>query len=140
MNRFILAAAAFAAVIGCSSNGSKPWPDLHPAKGSITVDGQTPSGGYVSLHGDDPSVADVIVSGRVEADGKFTLNTVHATEKNSPTKAGAPAGTFKVRFMPPANGDQATGTSVDPIDGKSPVTIKPGDNELKIELNKPRKK
>ena len=55
-------------------------------------------------------------------------------------KSGAPAGTFKSRFMPPGTGDQVTGASIDPLEGRAPVTIKAGDNELEVTVAKPKKK
>jgi hypothetical protein len=138
--QFIIAAAFLAAALGCSSSSEKPWPDLHPTRGTLKVDGQTAGGGYLSLHSDDAALGDYIVSGRVEADGSFKLNTTSVFEKNGTPRPGVPAGTYKARFMPPANGDQAVGTGIDALFGNATLTVKAGDNDLQVTVSKSKKK
>ncbi len=139
LNSRIVAVVLLTTAIGCSSGGAKKWPDLHPVHGVVKVGGKTATGGYLSLRSDDESNSDLIVGGKIESDGTYKLSTSHALEQNSTQKAGAPAGRFRVMYMPPGGGDQISGASVDPIDSAKPVTIVAGDNDLTLEIPKPKK-
>ena len=137
--RSLFFAAAFLAVAGCSSSNSTKWPELHPVKGSVKIGGQTPTGGYIIFRGEDSSNADFTVGGIVGSDGTFKLGTIHSLEKGSSQKSGAPAGSYRVLYMPAGGGDQITGSSVEPIPSIKPVTIVPGPNDLAIVLSAPKK-
>ena len=138
MRKTLFPASFFAAMLGCSSS-DKPWPDLHPTQGTVKIGGQTPSGGYLTLTGQDPELADFIVGGRIETDGSFKLATTHSREKNSASKAGAPAGKYSARLMPAGGGDQVTGASFTPLESTKPVIVAVGENKLEIEFSKPKK-
>lgn len=137
--RIAVLAAALAAAAGCSSD-AKPWPELHPVHGTVKVGGQPVASGYLTFRSEDPANAEFIVSGKIEADGIYMLATTHALEKGSAAKLGAPAGRYRVMYMPPGTGDQVTGASVEPIDAPKPITVNAGNNNLPIDFPKPKKK
>ena len=137
--RSLLIAAALVAAAGCSSSNSTKWPELHPVKGSVKIGGQTPTGGYIIFRGEDSSNADFTVGGIVGSDGTFKLGTIHSLEKGSSQKSGAPAGSYRVLYMPAGGGDQITGSSVEPIPSIKPVTVVPGPNDIAIVLPAPKK-
>lgn len=138
MRTLAILAAALAAAAGCSP-AAKPWPELHPVHGSVKVGGQNVAAGYVTFRSEDGANSDFMVSGKVEADGKYTLQTTHALEKGSAARPGAPAGRYRVMFMPAGTGDQVTGASVDPIDAPKPVTVNVGENDLPLDFPKAKK-
>ena len=137
--RSLLFAAALVAAAGCSSNSAIKWPELHAVKGSIKIGGQTPPGGYIIFRGEESLNADFTVGGKVGSDGTFTLGTIHSLEKGSSQKLGAPAGNYRVLYMPAEGGDQITGSSVEPIPSIKPVTVVPGPNDIAIALPAPKK-
>lgn len=136
--RIALFAAALAAAAGCSS-AAKPWPDLHPVRGTVKVGGQLVTAGYLTFRSDDAANSDFMVTGKIEPDGTYKLTTTHALEKGSQARPGAPAGRYRVMYMPPGTGDQVTGASVEPIDAPKPVTVNAGENDLPIDLPKGKK-
>jgi hypothetical protein len=133
-----LVTAALAAVIvglcGCGGGSQPAFPDLHPVKGVVTRDGQPVKGGTVAFT-PDPDRPEFRINSEVKADGTYTLSTVRTTDKAGERKAGAPAGKYRVQYMPPT-GDQGAGGQPPPIDLPDPVTVKPGDNDIPISLPK----
>ena len=126
-------ALALAAALGCSSEPPVKWPELHPAKGVVKVGGKPASGGLVQFRAEDSAAADYLVTGDVGADGSFTLSTGHAQDRRGERKPGAPAGKYRVTYLPP-QGDQTAGRPALPVDAPQPVTITPGDNNLPLDL------
>jgi hypothetical protein len=115
-------AAALALLAGCANKSDK-LPDLHPATGTITKNGQPVKDGSVRFMPADN--ADLIVSGDVDGNGRFELYTV----KKSNRQKGAPAGTYSITYSPP-NLDQRNL----PITPTRSYTIEAKTNELAIEL------
>ena len=138
--RSLFFAAALVAAAGCSSSNSAKWPELHTVRGIVKIGGQTATGGYLIFRGEDSTNADFTVGGNVGSDGTFKLGTLHSLEKSSSQKSGAPAGNYRVLYMPAGGGDQITGSSVEPIPSIKPVTVAPGPNDLAIVLSAPKKK
>lgn len=120
---------------GCGGDGQPPFPDVHPVKGVVKKGGKAVTGGGVRFDPDPPK-PEFIVTGNVEADGTFTLGTVRTTDKVAERKPGAPAGKYKVTYMPPAGDQTAGGASFDPITAPNPVTVEAKDNDLTVDLGK----
>lgn len=137
MKNAFLAVAFTATALGCSG-GSKPLPDLYPVSGTAKVGGSPTTGGYISFRPVDEANKDFAVSGKIEADGTFTLNTIHALDKSGERKTGAPAGNYTVQLVPVV-GDQTTGGGYEPLQAISPVTVSAGKNEIVVEFPKPKK-
>ncbi len=117
---------------GCSDDKPKgDLPPLHPAKGKVTRGGAPAAGGSVQFKADPPKPGsdDLMVNAEVKADGTFDLETIHALSMKK--GAGAPAGTYKVTFVPP-QGAQQSGAG--PVAVPKPVTVAEGPNDLTIEL------
>lgn len=120
---------------GCSGDGVK-FPDLHPAKGVVKRGNAPVSGGAVQLRPPD-GPGDYIISGVVGSDGTFTLATAHKDDKRGERKPGAPAGTYKATYMPPA-GDQTASpvAGLGQVEVPTTLTVTAGENNLTIDLSK----
>lgn len=124
------AAAAFA---GCGRDGNQPaFPDLNPVKGVVKRDGKPVSGGVIRFN-PEPDKGEFIINSEVGPDGTYKLSTTRATDNEGERKPGAPAGSYKVVFIP-AFGDQTAGGSVDPVESANRVTVKAGENDIPIDL------
>jgi hypothetical protein len=130
--RSCLLAASLVALAGCSSGSQVDWPELFPVKGTVTQGGKSLSGGNLLFH--QTGSAEYLVSGNVEADGTFTLNTAHARDRGT-RKTGAPTGKYRVTYTPLI---VEPSTPSDPIDLKNAVTIEARENALSLDL--PKKK
>jgi len=126
---------ATAALAGCGGDGNQPpFADLHPVKGVVTR-GNTPVKGGAVRFAPDPDKPEFLINSEVGPDGTFSLTTVRTTDKVGERKQGAPAGKYRVTYVPPL-GDQTAGGTTDPIDLPQSVTIEAKDNDLKLELPK----
>src|SRR5262249_25187151 len=116
-------------LIGCDEAKPKgDLPPLHPAKGKVVRGGAPVDGGLIQFQA-EPANPDLIVNAQVLTDGTFELQTLHAiSQKKAP---GAPAGTYKVTYMPPTR-DQ----NIVPITPAQTYAIQAGTNELTIDLGK----
>jgi hypothetical protein len=121
-------------LLGCNEGKQPDFPPLHPVKGVVKKDGKAVSGGSVRFT-PDPDKPEFLVGGEVGADGSFTLSTLRTTGKKGERKDGAPAGTYKVTFMP-LQGDQTAGGAIEPIELPKTVTVQAGDNNIVIDLPK----
>jgi hypothetical protein len=116
---------------GCSPD--KPQgelPPLQPAMGTVVRGGKAAGPGLVQFRA-EPDKPDLVVNGEVRADGTFELQTLHATSQKK--GKGAPAGTYRVTYIPAATEQNQM---VTPVEVPLPVTIKDGPNELTVELGK----
>lgn len=120
---------------GCGGDNQPPFPDLHPVKGVVKRGGQPVSGGGIRFD-PDPARPEFIITSTVEPDGTFTLATIRTTDKSGERKPGAPAGKYKVTYMPPAGDQTAGGASFDPITAPGGVTVEAKENDLTVELTK----
>ncbi|MCI0360945.1 MAG: hypothetical protein L0211_20900 [Planctomycetaceae bacterium] len=122
---------------GCGSGGA----NTAPVKGKVTANGQPVTGGEITLTPSQDLNA-TIAGGTVASDGTFVLTT--ETEGD-----GAAIGMHTVSYSPPAleqpewdGYGAAPATKVSPFEGLVPkqpeVEIKPGANDLTIELVKGR--
>jgi hypothetical protein len=128
----VLAVAALAAwCAGC--NGKPAFPELHPVKGVVKRGGQPVQGGAVRFNPASGN-QDFLINAEVGADGTYTLSTVRTTGSGE-RKPGAPAGSYRVTYTP-LIADQTSGERHDPIDLPTVVTVKPGDNDIPIDLPK----
>jgi len=120
---------------GCGASGAT----TAPVKGKVTAGGQPVTGGEITLTPSEELKA-TIAGGTVQADGTFVLTT-------SSQGDGAAIGMHDVSYSPPAQEQPEWDgygtpppTKASPYDGMMPkqtkVEVKPGDNELIIELVK----
>jgi hypothetical protein len=121
---------------GCGgSGGNQPkFPDLNPVKGVVKNGGVPVKGGVVTFAADPPS-SEFLINSEVAADGTFALSTVRTTDTRGERKTGAPAGKYKVTYLPPL-GDQTAGPPGVPLDIPAPATVQAGENALTIDLPK----
>lgn len=131
--RLLLPALALLAA-GCGGESQPPFPDLQPVTGAVRQGGRPVKGGAVRF-APDPDNPAFTVNGPVGDDGRFTLSTVRTTDRNGERKPGAPAGQYRVTYLPPA-GDQTTGPAAPPVDLPTPVTVEPRETTLTIDLPK----
>lgn len=126
-------ALAVVLIVGCGTESTQPtFPDLHPVKGVVKHGGKPVKGGSVRFN-PDPEKPEFSVNSEVSADGTYTLTTVRTTDKQGERKPGAPAGKYKVTFTP-LLGDQTAGGPSTPFELPSPVEVKPGENDIPIEM------
>ena len=117
----------FVAVVllpGCSKTSDK-LPELHPVKGTITKNGVAVKPGYVRF--DPESDQEYTVQGPVDAGGAFELETIRGDKRSK----GAPAGVYKVFYIPDGGADQLAST---PIETTTTYTVEAKSNEITIEL------
>lgn len=132
----LLAAFTLAALlVGCGGKSAQPaFPDLHPVKGVVKRGGQAVAGGSVRFT-PDPDRPEFLVNSEVGPDGTFLLSTVRTTDKDGERRLGAPAGKYRVAYLPPA-GDQTAGGSTTPVELPDAVTVPAPDNDVTIDLTK----
>jgi len=130
----LLAVALSAA--GCRKNDrSKNWLPVHPAFGTVTVDGKPAEGAKIVFHPVSNRGSETVYPfARAGADGTFRLTTYR-------TEDGAPAGEYVVTVVwpaPPNDPDDEPFSGPDRLKGayndpKKPLlksTIRAGDNHL----------
>ena len=133
----LLLAFGLAALIGCGKDSSQPaFADLYPVKGVVTRGGVPVKKGAVRFT-PDPDKQEFTINSEVGEDGTFSLTTVRITDKAGERRPGAPAGKYKVTFVPHL-GDQTAGGFTDPVELPQVVTVEAKENDLKLEL--PKKK
>ena len=123
-------------LVGCGGGGNQPaFPELFPVKGVVKRGGQPVSGGSVKFT-PDPDRPEFGINSEVGADGTFSLTTFRTTDKAGERKPGAPAGKYRVTYMPPAGDQTAGGVSFNPIEAPEPATVAALENNLTVELTK----
>lgn len=123
MKRIVCLAAFIPLIAGCSGE-----PTRHPAKGTVTRAGRpVTEGGLIFVLESGPWNGRV-VNASVKSDGTFDVETSHTGASETTIKPGAPAGTYKVFYHPPGDG-QKVGAEIEIAER---VTIGPGPNELSI--------
>jgi len=128
--------AAF--VAGCGSSGNQPaFSELHPVKGVVKRNGQPVKGGQLRFLA-DPEKPEFSSNAIVGPDGTYSLTTYRTTDKSGERKPGAPAGTYKVSYVPDI-ADQSAGGTMDAIPVTKPVTVVAGENDIPIDLPASRK-
>ena len=123
MRFHVLVVSVLLPFLGCSKNVDK-LAELHPVKGTVTKNGQPVNKGLVSFIPTDNQ--EWIVNSEVDANGKFELQTI----SQNGNKKGAPAGTYRVTYMPPGNDQNVT-----PVTTSKTYSVEPKANDLTIELN-----
>jgi hypothetical protein len=132
MRRTLLILWAAAVFAGCSDRGDQPeFPELHPVTGVVTRSGAPVSGGVVQFQR-QPATQEFLVNGVVGPDGAFSLSTVRTTDSRGERRDGAPAGEYRVTYLPEML-DQ-TAAPPDPITLQELQTVASTDNTLSIEL------
>ena len=113
------------AFIGCGKSTTETSLELHPAQGTLLMNGQPAKEGSVQFLPDPTQ--DLIVNGQVDAAGRFELYTL----ANGKRQKGAPAGNYSVMYTA-ATTEHTTHPS---INTTAVFTIEPGKtNEWTIEL------
>lgn len=132
--RHLIVLALFAGVLtlaGCSDDKPKgDLPALHPTKGKVMRGKAPAAGGTIQFKADPPKPEsdNWMVNAEVKPDGTFDLETIHALSmKRGP---GAPAGTYKVMYIP----SMAESQNVVPVAIPKPVTVAEGPNDLTIDV------
>jgi hypothetical protein len=116
---------------GCGDKPKWDLPPLHPVKGSVSRGGAAVNGGVIQFR-PEPDLPNIVVNAEVKPDGTFELKTLHALSlKSGP---GAPAGNYRVMYLPPIIGDQ--NMAAPSVLLPKPYTIKEGPNDLAIDLGK----
>jgi hypothetical protein len=130
---FVVLGPAF---LGCGKG--EELPPLYPARGKVLKGGQPVKGGLIQFS-QEGTQKPPIVNARVGEDGNFTLTT----QQGGRSGAGAPEGTYRVIYHPPAG----EGAQADPAKAQAalPVTlsmtykVQSGENDFLIDLAKSRK-
>ena len=87
-------------LVGCGSGGNQPaFAELHTVKGVVKRGGQPMKGGMIKFI-PDPDKPEFLINALVQSDGSFSLTTVRTTDTKGERKNGAPAGNYKVTYMP----------------------------------------
>ncbi|MCC9601302.1 carboxypeptidase regulatory-like domain-containing protein [Stieleria sp. JC731] len=124
-----LVAAILIACSGCEKDQSIP---VHPAQGTLTVNGQPATGAIVGLHpiSGDFDERGTRPAGQVKADGAFTLSSFAKGD-------GAPAGQYNVSIFWPQHPehtdpgeDRLMGKYAKPESSGVSIQIKEGSNML----------
>lgn len=123
MNRMTILAGLIALVAGCSGE-----PVRYPARGTVTIAGQPVAAGGLIFFLESEKWNGRVVNANVKADGTFELETYYTGTSETSVKPGTPAGTYKVFYHPPGDG-QKVGAEIEVAER---VTIKAGTNELTI--------
>jgi hypothetical protein len=120
---------------GCGKSAEQPpFPDVHPVKGVVKRGGAPVKGGSVRFI-PEPETNQFVINSDIKDDGTYSLVTLRTTDKAGERKTGAPAGPYKVLYIPAA-GDQTAGAVTEPVELPKPVTVKAGDNDIPIDLPK----
>lgn len=118
---------------GCGGDKGQPaFSELNPVTGVVKRNGQPVKGGKITFTMDSDK-QEFGVNAVVGADGTYTLTTYRLTDSSGERKPGAPAGSYKVSYVPDIT-DQTTGGSMDPIRLTAPVSVAAGSNTLNIDL------
>jgi|GEM_PF-2077160 len=131
-------------LVGCGGTDrpQTPLPKLQPVRGQLLRAGQPVSGGSIHLEPiaaeasappDDPSMKNLSIRGTVGPDGRFELFTLQTLSMQS--GPGAPVGQYQATYHPPS-ADQ-TVQYVEPITLAESITIREGQNDLKLSLDRP---
>lgn len=130
----VLPFALVLATVLCGCGPEQPkFAELHPVSGKITYGGQAPGGGMIKFE-PLPANDEFMVNGLLDAEGNFQLKTIRSTDSRGESKSGAPAGEYKVVFIP-KNEDQ-TVAYVPPVMLPNPVKIEAKDNVLTLDAPK----
>lgn len=122
------------ALVGCS--GTKDMPQTYPATGTVvSKGGLNLGGGMVQFRSKTDTT--IAVSGDIQEDGTFTLQTVKGKGKVS----GAPEGEYEVIVSPPSAGDHSKAQNrVLPITLPRTYKVEPKeDNRFTLEVGPPRR-
>lgn len=131
--RILALLGALVLVAGCGGGKDQPaFADLHPVTGVVKRDGQPVKGGQITFTM-DADKQEFGVNSIVGADGTYTLTTYRKTDNTGERKNGAPAGSYKVSYVPDI-GDQTAGGSMEPIRIPNPQVVVAGSNTLHIDL------
>jgi hypothetical protein len=103
----------------------------------VNQGGKPVSGGNVRFT-PEPARSDFMHTAEVGADGRFTLQTIRTTDGKGERKSGAPAGRYKVVYVP-VMVDQAAGAP-EPAELRQPVTVDAQAADLKLDLPAAKKK
>lgn len=133
---FAIAILAASAVLGCKNGGREQpaFADLHPVKGILKRDGVPVKGGALQFF-PEPDKNEFLINSEVGDDGSFNLSTVRTTDRAGERRPGAPAGSYKVNYLPPL-GDQISGGQGTPIPIPGVVVIEARENTLELTLPK----
>ena len=116
---------------GCGGTDPKR-PELHPAVGTLTINGQPATGARLILHPADPGSLDergALPSARVGADGRFELTTYQAGD-------GAPIGSYRVGIIwmsdetSSSAWDRLGGAYANPERTRLTIEIREGQNDI----------
>ena len=130
MTRALVVFATAALLLPGGCDGSEgDLPELHPLVGTAVCEGKPISGGLLRFL-PTRTDADVIVNASVGPDGAFTAQTGRANDPRGRRWSGAPAGSYRVVYLPPAE-DQATSR---PLDAAGVVTVGPKSKKVMIVL------
>ena len=113
---------------GSWSKDSQTLPEVHPEKGKVTSDVQPVSGGFLRFMLENN--ADYIVSGDVNANGDFEIQTIMKDKRIK----GAPAGKYTITYTPPGTDQRNL-----PITPKRAFVIDANTNEIVVELKETNK-
>jgi hypothetical protein len=114
-----LIAAAVSGISGCST--AVTVPELHPVTGRVVRAGVPVKGGGLYFAPAAGEQRGLIHNASVGADGTFAATT-EVYGGTPPTRAGLPAGTYKVTYLP-VNDGQKSGLDVLVSE---PITVEPG--------------
>lgn len=131
----VLLLAALLSGCGSGEREQPAFADLYSVKGVVKRDGKLVKGGAVMFF-PDPDKNEFLINSEVGGDGSFSLTTVRTTDRSGERRPGAPAGQYKVNYVPPM-GDQLAGGQGTPIELPASVVVEAKDNSL--ELIVPRK-
>jgi hypothetical protein len=123
--------------LGCGKSDQPAFSELYPVKGVVKRGGQPVKGGVVRFTL-DPEKPEFQTNAIVGEDGTYSLTTFRTTDKSGERKSGAPAGTYKVTYVPDL-ADQTAGGAQDVISFAKPVTVVAGENDAVV-IDLPAKK
>ncbi|MFO0804181.1 MAG: hypothetical protein U0791_13800 [Gemmataceae bacterium] len=131
--RTTLSLAVLFGLVGCGGDKGQPaFSELNAVTGVVKRNGQPVKGGKLTFTL-DPDKQEFGVNAVVGSDGTYTLTTYRLTDSSGERKPGAPAGTYKVTYVPDIT-DQTSGGSMEPVRLTTPVTVAAGANTLNIDL------
>lgn len=131
--RTTLSLAVLIGLVGCGGDKGQPaFSELNAVTGVVKRNGQPVKGGKLTFTL-DPDKQEFGVNAVVGSDGTYTLTTYRLTDSSGERKPGAPAGTYKVTYVPDIT-DQTSGGSMEPVRLTTSVTVAAGANTLNIDL------